>query len=506
MDVRGNMQLYPMMRVGASLALGIVGGDAFGGALPSWLWLVMVIALVAAVALLRGKPLAEGVLLLLAVAVFGVWITAEREKALDAGLPEGETRYEAVLTSEPRASGRVVRVDLLTVSTPKPIKVRAAILRDTLTNNWACLHAGDGIEAVSRLEKPRSHYANADFDYARWLRVNGFGAQTFIYYKNWNKRGVSLARLSYFERTRISALRLRHKLVARLRQMDMAEGAAALVAAMVLGDKSMLSKSVRDEYSVSGGSHVLALSGLHLGVIYGVLLLVAGSVVRFFRRGCETVARWPDVLVQIVTLTAVWSYVVLVGMPSSVVRSAAMITVYGLATLLGRERLSLNALAVAAVVMLVANPLTLWDVGFQMSFMAVLGIVMIYPWRRLNWLAGMVVVSLAAQLGVAPLVMLYFGRFSCYFLLTNLLVVPCATCILYGGVLLLIAAPLPSPQSSIATAVSLVAGLMNAGVGWIASLPGASIEGIRINWAQTVLIYVCLFCVYRIICITLQRR
>ncbi len=156
---------------------------------------------------------------------------------------------------------------------------------------------------------------------------------------------------------------------------------------------------------------MLALSGLHLGIIYAILTLLMGGGRRW---------RW---LAQGIILTAIWTYVVLVGMPASVIRSATMLNICSVCLVLQRQQASVNTLAFAAIVMLLANPLNLWDVGFQMSFMAVLAIMVYYrsiyyllPLRHrlARWAWGMASVSIAAQLGTAPLVMYYFGRFSSF--------------------------------------------------------------------------------------------
>ena len=128
-----------------------------------------------------------------------------------------------------------------------------------------------------------------------------------------------------------------------------------------------------------------------------------------------------------------------------------MITVYSVVRLLNRDRSSLNTLALTAIILLVLHPQNLWDVGFQLSFMAVLSIILFAPtlyglfsyeqlqhhWL-LRWAWTLITVSVAAQLGTAPLVAYYFGRFSCYFLLSNFIVIPCATIILYTAVLLFV--------------------------------------------------------------------
>ena len=150
---------------------------------------------------------------------------------------------------------------------------------------------------------------------------------------------------------------------------------------------------------------------------------------------------------------------------------------------------------------MIANPLCLWDVGFQLSFLAVLSILIYYrPLYRLlhlqnpfaQWIWGLTCISIAAQLGTAPLVMYYFGRFSCYFLPANFLVVPAATAILYGAVFMLLATPIPPLQQYIATALGHVADWLNASLTALSTLPGSSIEGIVIGRLQLFIIYMIL--------------
>lgn len=369
-----------------------------------------------------------------------------------------------------------------------PVKVKASIYRDERADK---LCVGDGIKAVSLLEKP-SGYADSDFDYGRYLLYHGYVATTFIYIDEWSKAVVDLTRLSLIQRTRIAALVFRDRLLRRYTDMGFSGQAYAVLAAMTLGDKSSLSDRLKEDYSVSGASHILALSGLHLGIIYAILSLI------FLRR------RW-QIASQVLILLAIWTYVFIVGMSASVVRSAVMITVYSFVSLLNRNKMSLNTLAVAAVVILIVNPLYLYDVGFQMSFAAVFFIILFYR-PVLNLIPGCVMgipvirqiwqmmsVSFAAQIGVAPLIAFYFGRFSCYFLLTNIIVVPAATIILYGVVLMAALSFVPYLQTLLSALLLKVVVLLNSGVSFVAELPGASIDGIAIGLLQLVLIYVAIF-------------
>jgi competence protein ComEC len=295
--------------------------------------------------------------------------------------------------------------------------------------------------------------------------------------------------VSRLDGSRTYFLAQRTKLLDRLSENGVDGSVYAVVAAMALGDKSQLTKDLRETYAVTGASHVLALSGLHLGIIYTLLSLLLN------RR------RW-QVVSQVVIIVCIWLFVFLVGMSASVVRSAVMLTVYALLSLGHRDKMSVNTLAFAAIVMLLFNPRSLFDIGFQLSFMAVLAILLFYPlfngvWsqaflldhRVFRWGWTMVAVSCAAQIGVAPLIAYYFGRFSNYFLLTNFIVVPAATLILYFSLIVLL---IPA----FAYLLIYIVDTLNLLLLWMAALPGASIEGLHPTLLQMLMIYVIIGAVY----------
>lgn len=487
------LNLYPLLRITLVFIVGIVIGEACGERLPLWLWLGLTAAM-AVVGLVVGRKYetGQGLCIMMGVLLLGITLVSWHNSQLTVPLPETARKYQAIVTSEPREQGKTISCDLTVTQVdhhvlPRPINVKARILKDTANRRWQHLHLGDGIEAWSVLEAPTSFYQESNFDYVRWLRTHGVVAQTFIYYRNWQKAAVSTARLSRLGRAKLRAMKLRNSMLERYRQLGLDQGQYAVVAAMTLGDKSGLSRELKEDYSVSGASHVLALSGLHLGIIYAILTLLLGKWKRW---------QW---LAQAVVLSAIWMYVVLVGLPTSVIRAATMLTVYSVCMVLRRQRASVNTLAFAALVMLVVNPLNLWDVGFQMSFMAVLAILVYYRpiYHALTlqntvsrWLWGLMVVSLSAQIGTAPLVIYYFGRFSCYSLLANMIVVPGATLILYGAVLMFLTMPIMAVQKFIAVTMVYVSGFLNTLLGGIARLPGSSIEGMHINTLQLYLIYI----------------
>jgi len=298
--------------------------------------------------------------------------------------------------------------------------------------------------------------------------------------------------ISRVDRSKAYFMQQREKLLARFSNNGIDGDAYAVVAAMSLGDKSALTHNLKDTYSVSGASHVLALSGLHLGIIYMLFSLLL------------PIRRWPA-LSQLVIILFIWAFVFLVGMSLSVVRSAIMLTLYGLLSIANRDKMSINALAFTAIAMLMWNPSWLFDVGFQMSFMAVLAILLFVPlfedvfpaeflmehrWIKRIW--GLVVVSCSAQLGVAPLIAFYFGRFSTYFLLTNFIVIPAAMVILWLSIVVLV-------FPSLAYILLYIVEFLNASLNRITTIPGACIDGLHPSVIQVVLIYILIFCSYLLI-------
>ena len=304
---------------------------------------------------------------------------------------------------------------------------------------------------------------------------------------------------SRIERTQQYFLRQRTLLLERLQSSGLSGDQYAIVAAMALGDKSALTPELKDTYAKTGASHILALSGLHLGIIYALLsMLIVGR-------------RW-QMITQVAIILSIWAFVFLVGMSASVVRSAVMLTVYALLAIGHRQKMSVNTLAFTAIVMLLISPQALFDVGFQMSFMAVFAILLFVPLfyrpfsaeylmthRIINWLWGMVAVSVAAQIGVTPLIAYYFGRFSCYFLLTNFIVIPAATLILYLslGTLLI---------PAIGVLLAGIVGLLNTTLSYISTIPGATIEGLHPSVMLTISIYGIIFATYYLLWLTIPKK
>lgn len=308
--------------------------------------------------------------------------------------------------------------------------------------------------------------------------------------------------LSSFERTILKAQDFRQQAEQQLHTLHIGEQDFAVIAAMAMGDKSALNQETKETYSISGTSHILAVSGLHIGIIFQLIILLLGGK----RRSKLTI---------ILSTTIVWAYVIFIGFPASAVRAATMLSIYSMVLLSLRPDPTLNTLALAYIIMVLVNPFNIFDIGFQMSFLAVGSILLFYPLFfcllsshsniiRAIW--GLFCVSLAAQIGTLPLIVFYFGRISCYSLITSFIAIPAATLILYLCVLLFILSPLTyisflaSPTEGLMQLVinvlTSITQFINTAFRLTSLLPGASIEHVHLSLLQLAILYVAILAGY----------
>ena len=222
--------------------------------------------------------------------------------------------------------------------------------------------------------------------------------------------------------------------------MGIHEPELGILSALTLGYREELDKDVQQSFSASGAMHILAVSGLHTGIVWGMivwLLTLGGCAKPLYDQRA-----WQCVL-SLLTLVALWAYAFVTGLSPSVMRSALMVTVVEVGWLFRRQSNSINSLAAAAVIILIINPLALWSVSFQLSFAAVAAIILIAQRMQRQviirgkvwqYIGGLLIMSVAAQIGTLPLTLHYFGQTSNYFALTNLVVIPAAFILLLLGI------------------------------------------------------------------------
>lgn len=300
-------------------------------------------------------------------------------------------------------------------------------------SNDACLlKPGDEIVFQAQLT-PFQNFGNPDdFNYVRYMEIKGFSASCYIPAESWRTTGrenMSIYTLSQ---------RFRSKALDFYKSFDLEPDAYAFISAITLGYKNDLSEKLQEAFRISGTAHVLAVSGLHVGIIYLVINLMFSFLGKHGKR---------YVFRQLIVIIILWWYVFIAGMSASVVRAAIMLTINCIGNISHRKGFTYNKLAAAAFFILIYNPYSLFDVSFQLSFGAVLAILYFQPkiqslYSPTNliskYLWNMSTVTLAAQLGIFPLVLYYFGTFPTYFFITNLLVVPLVGLIIYIAVPLII--------------------------------------------------------------------
>ena len=280
---------------------------------------------------------------------------------------------------------------------------------------------------------------------------------------------------------------LQERLYDRLRASGLEGDELATIGALTLGYKQELSQALRQHFQASGAAHVLAVSGLHTGILYGVIvwLLTLGGRLRPMYEN-----RIGRRVLSLVVIAAMWGYAWLTGMTPSVVRAVVMVTIFEVGRMSYQRAFSLNTIAAAAFFILIARPTDLWSVSFQLSFAATAAIVLIVNktiyqdielsrfrntglGRIGSYFGGIIVVSIAAQIGTLPVTIHYFGQVSTYFLLTNLIVLPIATILVPCGLV-----SIGLGGSTIGVLFSKLtyslAWLMNHATGWIEHLPGSS--------------------------------
>ena len=383
--------------------------------------------------------------------------------------------YTARLVEMPAVRGTNVKVlaELLadsTVSNDADRRQGLVYLYFSPTVESEQLSAGDMVAFESSITPPKNQGNPYEFDIEGYYYIKGVTGTTFVPEGKWRLLPYKKKGLQTY------ALELRSKAVAVYERLGFEKESLALLSALTLGEKRDFPKELKESYSIAGASHILALSGLHLGILYMILVTLLPV------RGRSLVLR---LLREIVVLAVLWGFAFIAGLSPSVVRSATLFTLMSIGRLFDNDISPINSLSFAAIAMLLLSPHLLFDVSFQLSFAAVLAILLLAPplqelvgaYRHgafYGYVANLLILSVVAQIGVMPFVWYYFGFFPIYFLITNLLVVPLAFVVMLLSVLVWVLLPLPLLQLGIAWLLALVLDFINAAVVFVATLPGAS--------------------------------
>lgn len=289
--------------------------------------------------------------------------------------------------------------------------------------------------------------------------------------------------------------RLRSFFIEKMKEKGVAGNSLAVAKALILGSDEDIPEDVRAHYSNTGAVHILSVSGLHVGLVFLLLNKIFGKIFRqrkwiIIRTGC--------------VIAGLLFYALLTGLSPSVLRSAAMFVLFALADSWKKRVEPVNTLAFSCLALLMWDPLLVYDIGFQLSYSAVFGILLFYPslrelvesrFRLLQWSWEMTAVSIASQLTTFPLILFYFGKFPVLFLFVNLLVIPLSTALLYTGLFLVLFWWIPWVGDLAGTLLHHGMQLMNNILEFFSDISFAVLENIGIGLITVLGIYILLWTV-----------
>ncbi|MCG2675974.1 DNA internalization-related competence protein ComEC/Rec2 [bacterium] len=411
---------YPLVAIVLVYILGIILGHLLDLSLPSLLSILAFLLILFFLAFWRKKPtistLLLGILLLLTGLLYHD-ITLKRITKGEIASFLNKGWVEVLGTIDQLSEVKKDRIHLI-VKTEKilsrkkefPVKSR---IRVSLPKAKASFNYGEKVRIRGGLIPPPGARNPGGFSYQNYLATQKISALVNLVVNEQIKK-VGEARVNPFFRI---VFYLRKHLIKTIDDtLPSLEG--SVLKGIILGRREELPSPLRQAFITTGVAHVLAVSGLHVGL-----------VAAFFHYGLFRLLRLPNKGSALLTLLIIILYCFMTGCRPPVVRATIMFGLFLTASCLGRKREVYTTLALAALVILLINPLTLFNVGFQLSFAAVLSILYLYPriWPRLKFLssypAGLISVSLAAWMGVAPLIAYHFNYFTPVAILANLVVV-----------------------------------------------------------------------------------
>ncbi len=351
-------------------------------------------------------------------------------------------------------------------------------------SNFALPEAGTHIIVSTRLSPIPPPQNPAEFDYKNYLAGKQIFASAFIHS---NECQIDHTR-STWSKIRYFPLKVQQKALRTFEQSTVSGDEYAVLAALTLGNKQLLNDDLRTAYSSAGVMHLLAVSGLHVGIIMAVL----GFMFSFLGK-----KRNGKIFKNALIIFCLWFYAAIVGFSPSVTRATVMFT-FVLLGQMSQRRISIyNSLAASAFFLCIINPLLLFDIGFQLSYGAVLSIVYFQPplqrlWyiknKFLNAIWGLATVSFAAQIGTLPITLLYFHQFPNYFLLANVSVITLTAFIVYTAVVFLAVSAVPYLSDIVSHILNAMLWLLNHIVRFVEALPYSLTQHIYLNHRQAFLL------------------
>ena len=293
-------------------------------------------------------------------------------------------------------------------------------------------HTGDLVFLKNKFQDIKSSLNPHQFNYKHYLKKQGINQQVYITHQE----------ILLLDESKVSLLRFidafRVKIQKSLRRYHFTDDELAVMNALLLGQRQEISKQLSDNYSKAGAIHILAVSGLHVGVILLILSFILKPLERI-NNG--------KLIKLVLVILSLWFFAILAGLSASVIRAVTMFSAIALGQFFNKRNAVEHSLIFSMFIILLWKPLFLFDVGFQLSYTAVFGIIWIQPvlyqlWKPNFFIVDkgwqLITVSVAAQLGVLPISLFYFHQFPALFFISNLIIIPFLGVILGLGLVVLV--------------------------------------------------------------------
>jgi competence protein ComEC len=422
-----------------------------------------------------------GISLLLLVA--GYFLSLKKNEISEFHFPDGKNLYAVELASSPveKKNSYMVRAKVVGFMDSTEFKTTQGnvILYIQKNDSAAALLYGDLLLLQAQFQPPLEVLNPDAFDFGAYLRRQGISATAYVAADCWRQTGAN---------TNFSILRLADRsqkfLLNIFRNLGLSGDELAIVAALTLGYTDEITPELTWHYSASGAVHILSVSGLHVAIVYGFLMFVFG----FFLKE----KRWAKVIKSLLIIICLWAYALLTGMSPSVTRAAFMCSIVAFAMCFERKSEILNSIFLSAFVLLIVNPNNLFNIGFQLSYAAVISIVIFaVPANNLLktknkviiFVVDIFIVSIAAQLGTAPFTIYYFHTFPTWFLLTNVIAIPLSTIIIYLAIITLSLSAVLVISAVLANILNALLVCLNGAIDFIFNLP-MSVLPVSLSFAQ----------------------
>lgn len=477
----------PFVKIFLLYSLGIVVAryfHGFGGTLWAWLIVLGILFVFTLVSYVRERKKLFPIGFYLFLFSLGIYQQVKQDvsTAFDNEDIANSRQLAAIIADEPIVKERSIRFPVKLAAGIDSVhsvsgsgKVMVTLLKDSTLSHIP--KYGDHLIFENKLQPVPPPYNPKEFNYKKYLANQGIHQQVFL--RSSDFMIIDTASRSWFS----TIISLREYFVEKFRTNIHDDTAFGIASALVFGYRSEMDQATLTAFTNTGTIHVLSVSGLHVTLVFGLLTFLLRPIDRL---------RYGRSLRFAIILVTIWGYVVLTGMAPPILRAGIMISFFVVSSWIGRQQNNINTLVASAFFILLFSPRMLWDIGFQLSYAAMLGIFLIYPLLQKFYVPNNKIlkpiveysyVSIAAQLTTAPAALYYFGQFPNYFLFANLIIALPTTIIMYAGVGLMLV-PFDMPSMWLGWVVEHAVLLMYRSLQFIDRLPYSTFQGIDFHGLQ----------------------